>query len=215
MSGAKKIKVIETNISESKLYFKEYFIHLRKKLKIAQEIKKEDVETSFLICFANIEGMAAAWESRFNLSFGGSGDRFRKFIKNFCNLPYVKDQGLENHFWGTYRCSLAHSGLIQSLFIDSRENNIPQKMQFMSSFEVEKGKTVNKRLDGEYIQLSSKVIFEIFENLINNFESYVKQKSDKFDNDFFTLSSIKCAKCKKCYPSVADKCVFCGSKTIF
>ncbi len=201
----------EVNSYDGNIYFKEWFEHLERKLEIAKEISSKDDEIAFLICIVNIEGMAGAWENKSNLNLQ-KGERFTQFLEKFCKISYINTQEKRKNLWSIFRCSLAHSGMIGSLFIDKKKNKEPINMKFHGSIEKVDGQIEFRELNGLYYQISLNHLFEIYEDCLNNLRNYIKSLSENFGEEFFSLPTLKCERCNYCYPKATPRCPSCNTK---
>ncbi|MEA1924978.1 MAG: hypothetical protein U9M95_03825 [Candidatus Altiarchaeota archaeon] len=207
----RKIKTIDVPVNELEIYFKKYFELLEERLELARKLKDiQKGELTFLLCLTNIEGMAYAWQNKFNKNFNNFGERFTSFIEKFCDLPYCGDSNNRKHIWSTFRCSFAHMGMIDIGFINPNGEKEPSEVEAVR-LDIENDRPVRIIL-GKYKWLSVEYMLKVFEKCINNFRTYVKESSDDFDNEYYMLVTMKCRKCGQCYAKspYRNSCYFCG-----
>ncbi len=217
MNNKNNFKIIPVKVHKDKIYFEPYFEQLAERLNIAKKIAKKDKETAILIIIANLEGMAVALEHRDRRKIRPFKLRFTKFLEKFCTLSYLDTDQKRKYLWSIFRCSLAHTGMVNYLFIDSTNHEVPIEETFIGNLSVKKNKIL-ENLDGTFYQFPINCIFDIYDTCLNNFRNHIKSNSRDFTKEYFILKIIKCSnkiskgndkECGFCYPKSFGSCPFC------
>ena len=106
-----KILIVVKKINEIKYYYKPIFEGMERKLELAKELSKSDKELGLLIPLVLIEGLATIKYP----NIPSSSERYKEFLKNYGNHKWLSEKANRAFLYSTFRCSLAHMGMIDDL----------------------------------------------------------------------------------------------------
>jgi len=194
-------KIIEEGRNIHKLYFKPFFEYLEGRIETAKSIENKDPEMSILMCLVSIEGLAKIRYPNYK-----KGERFKKFLAEYCKIRPFTERGYRNYLWQTFRCELAHAGILDKWLIANSKSDFPVSTHYCGYADVDGF----HKVDADYVSLPPNLIYKALQICINTYREEVKQKSANFEEECFEVETFKCSGCGKSFlGDTKDKCPFC------
>lgn len=173
------------SIRKNKIYLKEHREIELKRLDFAESLINSDRQLAALIPLLTIDGTAS-------LLYPGDnnvGNRITELIRTYGTDAQLTDDSMPEYIYKTYRCSLAHGGSLDGLFL-----------KFYGDQEVV---TDVEQEDGSKIKsVPIPLLIKLARDILNGLS---------FDDDDFREVEVKhCNSCNKLFYATSSTCIFCN-----